>query len=41
MAAGAGTVGNPVGVLFPADEMTLFDGMTGATLAHPSNRAEL
>ena len=30
--------GKPVGILFPDDEMTLFDGTTGATLSHPSNQ---
>jgi multiple sugar transport system ATP-binding protein len=37
-ADGAGSVGKPVGILFPADEMTLFDGITGATLSHPSTQ---
>jgi multiple sugar transport system ATP-binding protein len=40
-AEGAGSVGQPVGILFPDDEMTLFDGITGATLAHPSSQTEL
>jgi len=37
-ADGAGSVGKPVGIQFPTDEMTLFDGITGATLSHPSNQ---
>jgi multiple sugar transport system ATP-binding protein len=40
-ADGAGSVGKPVGILFPDDEMTLFDGITGATLAHSPNQSEL
>jgi multiple sugar transport system ATP-binding protein len=40
-ANGAGSVGKTVGIVFPDDEMTLFDGVTGATLAHPSNQTEL
>jgi multiple sugar transport system ATP-binding protein len=37
----AGSVGKPVGILFPDDEMTLFDGITGATLARPSSQTKL
>jgi multiple sugar transport system ATP-binding protein len=37
----AGIVGRPVGILLPDDEMTLFDGITGATLAHPCNQTAL
>lgn len=35
----AGNVGDPIGLVFPDEEMTLFDGTTGATLSHSSNQA--
>jgi ABC-type sugar transport system ATPase subunit len=41
MAAADGGVGQPVGIVFPNDEMTLFDGVTGATLAPASDQTEL
>jgi multiple sugar transport system ATP-binding protein len=31
-------IGRPVGVLLPADEVTLFDGITGAAIWPPSNQ---
>lgn len=34
----AGSVGKPVGILFPTDEMTIFDGTTGATISHASTQ---
>ena len=36
----AGSVGKPISILFPDDDMTLFDGATGETLAHPSPTIE-
>lgn len=37
-AASAGNVGDPIGLAFPDNDMTLFDGVTGATLSYPSNQ---
>lgn len=34
----AGNVGDPIGLVFPDAEMTLFDSVTGATRSHPFNR---